>query len=61
MKKIGELLIEKFPNIPIYPIYGNHEDFPIDEYNYKGNRTLINTAVSEWEKFLDADGFFFYF
>eukprot|EP00828_Plagiopyla_frontata_P004639 TRINITY_DN1172_c0_g1_i2.p1 TRINITY_DN1172_c0_g1~~TRINITY_DN1172_c0_g1_i2.p1 ORF type:complete len:631 (+),score=82.08 TRINITY_DN1172_c0_g1_i2:147-2039(+) len=55
MKKIGQLITEKFPNIPIYPIYGNHEDYPINEYNYKGNRTLINTAVAEWEKFLDAD------
>ena len=35
---------------------GNHEDYPIDEYDYTGNRTLIDTAVAEWEKFLDADG-----
>lgn len=67
MIEIGKLLSELLPDVPIYPIYGililafilclgNHEDYPIDEYNYTGNRTLIDTAVAEWEKFLDADG-----
>lgn len=47
MEMVTNLFRKYIPsNIPIFPMWGNHEDYPVDEYDFYGNNTdfLKNSA-----------------
>lgn len=43
------------PNIPIYPVLGNHGCFPMDEFAPGKEGWILNKYASIWEDFLDPE------
>jgi len=54
---LTETLKRYFPNIPIFPIIGNHEPFPVNVYDFKDghNQVLIDGLADVWAEWLGAD------
>jgi sphingomyelin phosphodiesterase len=50
-------LIKYFPNTHIYPMFGNHEPYPADEFDFTGNATdwLKESLSSMWKGWLDEE------
>lgn len=52
-----ETLKKYLKNIPVFPIIGNHEPFPVNVYDYRdgNNQDLINGLADIWQDWLGAD------
>ena len=46
---------EKLPNVALYPIYGNHEQYPADQFDFKTGTTqwLKDECADMWKGILD--------
>ena len=53
-----EYIKEFLPNVPLFPIFGNHECFPGDQYDFYENKTawLIDQVTQIWADVIDAEG-----
>eukprot|EP00827_Trimyema_finlayi_P002679 TRINITY_DN237_c0_g1_i4.p1 TRINITY_DN237_c0_g1~~TRINITY_DN237_c0_g1_i4.p1 ORF type:complete len:538 (-),score=114.47 TRINITY_DN237_c0_g1_i4:101-1714(-) len=59
MKYISGLIDKYFisQGVQVYPMWGNHESFPLDEFDYYGNDTqyLKDTAYDIWKNWIPKD------
>lgn len=57
-RKISELIEQRFPHVPKYPIFGNHECFPADQYDFSvKDRTfwMRKQSAAMWSKWLQPE------
>jgi len=49
---LTKVISETLGDVQIYPIYGNHECFPADEFNFtdNGNNTIKLKTSDIWKK-----------
>ena len=54
---LTETLKRYFPNIPVFPIIGNHEPFPVNVYDFKNghNKVLIDGLADVWQDWLGPE------
>lgn len=52
-----EDILKYFPNTFIYPMFGNHEAYPCDQFDMVDNTTswLISRLADMWKVWLDED------
>jgi len=52
---ITEEILKYFPETPVYPMFGNHEPYPADQFDPVGNYSswLIEELSELWEPWLD--------
>lgn len=52
---ITEEILNYFPDTPVYPMFGNHEPYPADQYDPTGNYSswLIQELSELWQPWLD--------
>lgn len=55
-KYITDIIKEKLPNVPVYPILGNHEFFPVNVQSFDGNHPLIDNIAEYWADWLGPEG-----
>jgi len=63
IKKVSQVVAQYLPNIPVFPIIGNHDTFPVDQFNrkpmdfvhYDDFTWLLNGLVSAWSTWLPGD------
>ena len=52
IKNITQLILEKFPRVPVYATLGNHDYYPVD--NLPGHPNALYDSVAElWSEWLD--------
>jgi len=59
-KYISDLFIREFPDTPIFPVLGNHELQPVDEYDFtegKEDHYPYDQVAEFWKKMLDAESY----
>lgn len=52
---ITEDILNYFPNTPVYPMFGNHEPYPADQFDVSGNgsKWLTEQLSDMWRQWLD--------
>ncbi|EAR82947.2 ser/thr phosphatase family protein (macronuclear) [Tetrahymena thermophila SB210] len=57
-QKISELIEKHFPDVPKFPIFGNHECFPADQYDYTvkdSTRWVREQSANMWKTWLESE------
>lgn len=51
---ITQLVKKHLPNTPMYPIFGNHECYPVDIFDFNSNYSLLMKQQSAhmWQSYL---------
>ncbi|KAL5022238.1 hypothetical protein ScPMuIL_001393 [Solemya velum] len=52
LTRLTSLLSDAFPDIPIYPTFGNHDYWPTDQFPAHGN-TLYNLTLENWKQWIN--------
>ena len=52
---ITQEIMKYFPNTPVYPMFGNHEAYPADQFDTIGNESawLLEQLSDMWKPWLD--------
>jgi len=58
-RNLTEKIVQYFPNTTVYPMFGNHEPFPADQYDFTTNSTrwLSNELADLWKMWLDDQAY----
>jgi len=59
LNNLTQYFKQYFPNTTIYPLFGNHENFPSDQYDTVGNDTawLPRNTSDLWKQWLDEEAY----
>eukprot|EP01102_Stenamoeba_stenopodia_P022256 TRINITY_DN9203_c0_g1_i1.p1 TRINITY_DN9203_c0_g1~~TRINITY_DN9203_c0_g1_i1.p1 ORF type:complete len:593 (+),score=86.69 TRINITY_DN9203_c0_g1_i1:1782-3560(+) len=53
---ISEMFLQYFPNIPVFSAIGNHESFPVNQYEgFPGDSWLYDAVADLWAPYLPDD------
>ena len=53
-QQLSEMIKAHFPNLPIFPVLGNHEPIPVNVYDTENSHNAMNEGIAEaWEDWLD--------
>ena len=56
-KYLLNLYDQKLKNIPLFPILGNHEKFPNDEFSYFNDSSLLQTFADIYKPYLNEEAY----
>ncbi|EGC39017.1 hypothetical protein DICPUDRAFT_52947 [Dictyostelium purpureum] len=52
---LAQLILKTFPNTPVFPVIGNHEAYPSDQYVLPNTQWLLDSLYTYWMPWLDTD------
>ena len=63
LKRVSQMIAQAFPKIPVFPVLGNHDSFPVDQYNrlpkdaahYDNFDWLMTGLSSFWGQWISQD------
>lgn len=55
LNNMTQLIEDEFPDIPIYPLFGNHDMFGVNQLPPRECNIYANLSI-EWAQWLDPDG-----